>query len=90
MSEGLALHEQMRAQSLANHTERQRTAPRHVDNSRMQAGKPMLFYCQSCGWISDIKPENYFLSTGRALCGECYAMKLRGWLPDSTSDVPTR
>lgn len=51
--------------------ERRENHPEHVDQGTLPAGSPMTFYCRLCGWISDIMPEDYFLSTPRRICSEC-------------------
>lgn len=69
------------ARALANLEARKASAPRPMANDRRRAGKPMVYYCRVCGWISDILPEDYFLAVPRRLCGECQAMEGRDWLP---------
>jgi hypothetical protein len=59
---------------------RQASQPVHIGNSSLRSGDPMYFYCQSCGWLADTLPEDYFLAQPRRLCSECQAMKDRGWL----------
>lgn len=48
-----------------------------VDNSSLNAGSPMYFYCITCnGEI--VVSEGYI--THPKLCGECNALKDAGWL----------
>ncbi len=39
----------------------------------------MYFYCISCGYPADEKPEGY-LTPPKKLCPECQALKDLGWL----------
>ncbi len=68
----------MREQALTDWQDRKNKAPGRVDNTKLPAGRPMVYYCHSCGWISDIKHEGWFLAQPR---DECAAMQARGWLP---------
>ncbi|HWP61376.1 MAG TPA: hypothetical protein VN495_02135 [Candidatus Paceibacterota bacterium] len=56
---------------------------RRPSNSDFYAGSPMYFYCGSCGDLSDVKPESYNPREDpiKCLCGECEALKEKGWLP---------
>ena len=59
---------------------RRANPPKQIDNLSLYAGSPMYFYCKSCGHLADTLQENYFLSTPKKLCDECYALKDMGWL----------
>ena len=74
---------QVQQKALESFEWRRAHAPRQVDNTRLYAGKPMVFYCHACGWVSDIMPEDYFVSRPRHLCSECQALLERGWMPVS-------
>jgi hypothetical protein len=58
---------------------RKQTAPEKVDNSALHAGSPMYYYCRSCGWLSDVLPEDH-LSQPKRLCAPCKLMQDQGWL----------
>lgn len=47
--------------------------PEPIDNGALAAGAPLIFYCELCGWPSDVMPEDYFLAKPRARCSECDA-----------------
>jgi hypothetical protein len=66
-------------EALAALHERQKNAPKHIDNASLYAGSPMYFYCRSCGHVADVLPES-FLSTPKRLCKECEEMKANGWI----------
>ena len=51
-----------------------------IDNSSLEAGSPMYFYCKVCGGLADTLPENYLFSAPKKLCKECQALKDCGWL----------
>ena len=51
-----------------------------IDNSRLQAGSPMYFYCKVCGLQADVKPENY-TTTPKQHCEACQEMINRGYSP---------
>lgn len=65
--------------ALAELTNRRANRPKQIDNSSLYAGSPMYFYCYSCGWLSDTKPESY-RSIPSHTCKECQALKDLGWL----------
>ena len=65
--------------ALARLGERRANPPEQIDNGSLIAGSPMYFYCISCGWLADTKPESY-LTPVRKLCRECQALKDLGWL----------
>ena len=51
-----------------------------IDNSSLQAGSPLYFYCEACGGLADSLPENYLFSKPKKLCDECQALRDCGWL----------
>lgn len=61
---------------------RQRRAnpPEQINNASLYAGSPMYYYCVSCGHLSDVKPENWFMNPPKKLCKECQALKDLGRL----------
>jgi len=71
--------EMFKEAALVQLAERRAHRPVPVDNSALQAGSEMYFYCHSCGALADIKPETY-LFLPRALCSECEGLKTEGWL----------
>lgn len=50
------------------------------DNAAMPAGAPMLFMCSDCGWLADMKPEDY-IGPVRPRCSECDFLHDQGWVP---------
>lgn len=66
-------------ESLALLKQRREHPPKKVDNASLYAGSPMYFYCKSCGWESDVKPEGYLTAPAK-LCDFCQRMKDCGWL----------
>jgi hypothetical protein len=72
--------EQIRQAALKALEERRANHPKPKNNAELVAGSPMYFYCVSCGWLSDMLPENYFVARPRKLCSECQGMKEMGWL----------
>jgi hypothetical protein len=42
-----------------------------IENSSLPAGAPMYFYCKLCGLVSDVLPENYWLSRPSHRCAAC-------------------
>lgn len=58
---------------------RRAESPERIDNGALPAGSPMHFYCVACGWLAEVKPED-FITPVRKLCGECQALKDCGWL----------
>jgi hypothetical protein len=68
-----------KAEALKALEQRRKNPPKQIDNSRLYAGSPMYFYCQSCGYQSDILPEAY-IGTPRKLCDDCQRLKDLGWL----------
>lgn len=67
-------------QRLVQLTLRKANPPDHIDNGNLMAGSPMYYYCVSCGWLSAIMPENWWLSPPAKLCPECAALKEIGLL----------
>jgi hypothetical protein len=72
--------EQIRLSALESLAQRRANPIQRVDNGELVAGSPLYFYCKSCGWLSDVMPENYFVGQPRRLCSECQGMKEMGWL----------
>lgn len=68
------LTEEMRVAALRDLDARRSNRPEHIDPGNLPAGSNMTFYCVLCGWISDVMPEGYFLSTPRKHCSECAAL----------------
>ena len=62
-------------------------AQEKIQNQDLEAGQPMYFYCRSCGFLSDVKQEDWFLTPPRKICGECQGMLVRGWIKDDTFEV---
>jgi hypothetical protein len=62
--------------------ERRDNPPEKIDNSTLYAGSDMYYYCQSCGHLVDILPENWDprFTQPKRLCDECQALKNLGWL----------
>src|SRR5215470_7861234 len=73
--------ELMYQRAMENFAARRASAPRQLANDRRLAGRPMVYYCTECGWVSDILHEEYFLAVPRRICSECLALAARGWLP---------
>lgn len=72
------LTQEMREAAIRSLGARRATQPEHINQMNLPAGSPITLYCTSCGWISDIMPEDYFLSTPRKLCSECAALAQHG------------
>jgi len=60
---------------------RQANQPKQINNADLYAGSPMYYYCRVCGWLSDTKPEGWFLNPPAKLCRECSALKEEYGLP---------
>lgn len=60
--------------------DRRANPPEQKDNHSLPAGSPMYYYCKSCGHLSDVKNEGWFLYPPARLCKECQALKELGWL----------
>jgi hypothetical protein len=74
-----ALMRLMKEKALAA-LEWRRANPRpQIQNDQLHAGEPIYFYCISCGWLSDVKPEDYLFGA-RRMCSECDGLKEKGWL----------
>ena len=54
--------------------------PVPVQNETLLAGENMFFFCRACGWLADLKPEDYLFPV-RPLCSECAGLEAEGWLP---------
>jgi hypothetical protein len=74
-----ALEEQLNSLAVKLFLQRRRTAPKRVNNAAQYAGAPMIYYCDHCGHISDIKPEE-FVAPVRKVCGECDLLVAHGLL----------
>lgn len=59
--------------------QRKANRPKQIDNGSLRAGSPMYFYCNTCGALSDVLPEN-FISRPSHICTPCKYMKEQGWL----------
>lgn len=68
-----------REESLAILVKRRANPPKKIRNADLHAGSPMYFYCVSCDWLADEKPEG-FLTPIKKLCDHCQKMKDCGWL----------
>lgn len=66
--------------ALAKLAERKENRPEKINDASLPAGSDMHYYCKSCGWLSDTKPENWFAEMPRKLCKECQALQDLGWL----------
>lgn len=66
--------------ALAALEERRTNRPTQIEDWKLPAGANMHFYCISCGHLSDVLPEGYFISQPKKICDECQAMKELGWL----------
>lgn len=55
-------------------SQRLNNKPEQINNSRMPAGSPMLFYCELCGHESDRLPESY-TTRPRKYCTPCQELK---------------
>lgn len=72
---------QMKAKALELLDKRKRAAAEwRQKHSEGHAGDLMWFFCKICGWPSDIKQEEYFVTTPRQHCSECEGMLERGWI----------
>lgn len=58
---------------------RKKIATEHVVNEALPAGSPMYFYCDCCGILTDVLPEEY-LFTPSIRCSQCAAMKKQGMI----------
>ena len=56
--------------------------PLKLWNGDLYAESAMIFYCQHCGWPSDIKHEQY-LSTPNVICGDCKLLEKEGHLQEA-------
>ncbi len=45
-----------------------------VENDRLKAGEPMYFYCEHCGIICDVLPEEYCFAPHRR-CSQCEGLQ---------------
>lgn len=55
---------------------------KQIDNSSLQAGEPMYFYCKHCGAQADVVEEEYLFNT-RDVCSQCEGLESRGWLEEA-------
>lgn len=65
--------------ALAALRKRRKNKPEQKNNALLYAGSPMYYYCESCGHLSDMLPENH-VGEPKRLCDECQALKDLGWL----------
>lgn len=75
----MPLTEQGKQVALAGLADRRANRPMKIRNDQLSAGAPMYFYCDSCGHVSDVLPEDY-LGVPSHICKECAALKNLGWL----------
>lgn len=71
--------EKGKAHAMEKLQERRDNAPKKINNASLPAGAPMIFYCISCGHVSDRLPESY-ICRPKKICDECSSMKELGWL----------
>lgn len=64
------IREQLLQKGEAQLVERKAHRPEHVRNDHLPAGAELFFYCEACGHLADIKPEEYLFPV-RKLCSEC-------------------
>jgi hypothetical protein len=50
---------------------REFNAGKQVDNSRLYAGSPMYYYCETCGAHVATKPEGWYLDPPPKHCANC-------------------
>ena len=59
--------------------DRRANMPDQINNADLPAGSPMYFYCNTCGHVSDTKPET-FTDAPNHTCVECQALIDLGWM----------
>lgn len=63
----MTIQTEMQHLALRQWEHRRANPPERADNAALPAGSDMLYYCVSCGFLSDVKPEDYFLAPPRKL-----------------------
>ncbi len=58
---------------------RERNAKKERISNGFDPDAPIIFYCKSCGGLSDLITKTYVVSP-EELCEECKKMKEKGWL----------
>jgi len=61
---------------------RQATAPTRLDNSKLYAGMPMVYYCRECGHIAAVLHEEHREAPPRRCCF-CEMMSQMGLTRDT-------
>lgn len=51
--------------------ERRAAAPEHIDNASLPAKSPMYYYCKSCGHLTAVKDEGWYLDPPPKFCDWC-------------------
>ena len=59
---------------------REENEPERKDNGSLYAGEPMYYYCRNCYALTDTIAESDFTTVPKDCCGDCKAMKEKGWL----------
>jgi hypothetical protein len=62
-----------------------RESGEYPDNGDLHAESPMFFYCQHCGVLIEILPEDYLFQPHK-LCSQCAGLQKQGWLDDVKQD----
>lgn len=60
---------------------RRNNCPEQIDNAKLPAGSPMVYYCRLCGHESEQLPEDHWMIP-RRYCKECTKMKMGAGLTD--------
>lgn len=50
-----------------------------INNSDLDSGSPLYFYCRHCGIPTEILPED-FIFPPMLECSQCLGLKAEGWL----------
>lgn len=56
--------------------------PTQINNASLYAGSSMYFYCQYCGYLSEVLPESY-ITPPTHVCHLCEKIVANGWMPDA-------
>ncbi|TSC84220.1 MAG: hypothetical protein G01um101413_515 [Parcubacteria group bacterium Gr01-1014_13] len=59
---------------------RDENEPKMIDSSSLPAGTAMCYYCKHCYALTTKISESDFTTEIKDCCGECKAMKEKGWL----------
>ncbi len=78
MPEGLIEEQKLAVEAFRKR--REENDGKQKDNSSLYAGSPMYYYCRYCYALTDKIPESDFTTTPKECCGDCKAMKEKGWL----------